>query len=115
MDEIIAYCGLTCTECPAYIAARKDDDNLRKKTAEEWSKQFNTEIKPEDVNCDGCLVTDGRHIGYCAMCEIRKCGMEHAVENCAHCADFECEKLTAFLDQVPAARARLEGVRKDLA
>jgi len=114
MDDMIAYCGLTCTGCPAYVAARTDDDDLRKKTAEEWSKQFKAEIKPEDINCDGCIVTDGRHIGYCAMCEIRKCGLEREVENCAHCADYACEKLTAFLEQVPAARKKLDEVRQGL-
>ena len=73
------------------------------------------EIKPEDINCDGCVVADGRHIAYCGMCEIRKCGMEREVENCAHCADYACEKLSAFLDQVPAARDKLDGVRENLA
>jgi hypothetical protein len=115
MDEMIAYCGLTCSGCPAYIAARDDDDELRKKTAEEWTKQFKSEIKPEDINCDGCLAAEGRHIAYCGMCEIRKCGMERAVENCAHCADYACDKLSKFLDQVPAARTKLDGLRENLA
>lgn len=115
MDQMIAYCGLSCTKCPGLIATRNDDDEARAKVAAEWSKQFNAELKPEDINCDGCIVTDGRHIGHCAVCEIRKCGMARGVKNCSHCADYACEKLEAFLDQVPAARATLEGVRKDLA
>jgi len=113
MDRMIAYCGLTCTGCPAYIAARDDNDELRKKTAEEWSKAYGAELKPGDINCDGCIATGGRHIGYCAVCEIRKCGMERGVENCAHCADYACEKLEVFLNQVPAARATLEDIRKE--
>jgi len=31
MDRIIAFCGLTCTECPAFIATWKDDDKERGK------------------------------------------------------------------------------------
>lgn len=115
MDEMISYCGLTCTQCPAYIATRDDNDELRKKTADGWSKEFKAEIKPEDINCDGCLVAEGRHIAYCGMCEIRKCGMERAVENCAHCADYACQKLSDFFEKAPAARTKLDGVRKDLA
>ena len=74
MEKIVGYCGIVCTDCLGYIATQKDDDNERKKIAEEWSKQFNVDIKPEQVNCDGCLSEDGRHIGHCMVCEIRKCG-----------------------------------------
>ena len=115
MSKMTAYCGLVCSDCPSFIATRNDDDEARAKTAAFYRKTYGFDLQPEEINCDGCLATDGRHIGYCAMGEIRKCGMEHAVENCAHCADFECEKLKKFLDQVPAARAKLEGVRKGLA
>jgi hypothetical protein len=115
MDEMIAHCGLTCTECPAYVATQNDDDDARRKIAEDWSKEFKSEIKPEDINCDGCLAVDGRHIGYCSMCEIRKCATGRGVENCAHCDDYACDKLAAFFEQVPAARTKLDGVRKDLA
>jgi hypothetical protein len=114
MDEMIAFCGLTCTQCPGYLATQNDDDDARRKVAEEWSKEFKAEIKPEDINCDGCIVTDGRHIGYCSMCEIRKCGLGRAVENCAHCADYACDKLEKFLSQVPDARKTLEGIRGGL-
>ena len=38
MEKIIAYCGLICSECPAYIATQKDSDEERKKVAEKWSK-----------------------------------------------------------------------------
>lgn len=113
MDEMIAYCGLNCTGCPAFIATRNDDDEERKRVAAMWSKQFGAEIAPGDINCDGCLVTDGRHIGYCSTCEIRKCGQERAVVNCADCGDYACEKLEKFFKMAPEARKRLEGIRKD--
>jgi hypothetical protein len=114
MGEMIAFCGLTCTECPGFIATQNDDDAARQSVAKQWSEEFGAEIKPEDINCDGCLVTDGRHIGYCAICEIRKCGLERQIENCGHCPDYACEKLEDFLGKVPHARATLEDVRKSL-
>ena len=39
MEEIVAYCGLVCNECPAYEATQKNDNDARAKVAEEWSKQ----------------------------------------------------------------------------
>lgn len=111
MNQIIGYCGILCSKCPAYIAKQEDNDELRKKTAEEWSKQFDHTFAPEDVNCDGCLATDGAHIGYCSMCEIRKCGQEKQVINCAYCDDYGCEKLEKFLSQAPDAKKRLEEIR----
>ncbi|MCK4597018.1 DUF3795 domain-containing protein [bacterium] len=114
MQKMIAYCGIVCSECPGFIATQKDSDEERKKVAEQWSKMFSAQIKPEDVNCDGCLTTDGRLIGYCRVCEIRKCAREKVVENCALCAEYSCEKLSDWLEKVPDAKATLEEVRKSL-
>jgi hypothetical protein len=114
MDKMIAFCGITCTACPAFLATQKDDDSERKKVADLWSKQFNAEIKPEDINCDGCLSESGQLFGHCEVCEIRKCGQEKRVTNCAHCADYACEKLNNFIDQVPDAKTTLEEIRKNL-
>ena len=33
MEKIVAFCGTVCTECPAFIATRNDDDNKRKEIA----------------------------------------------------------------------------------
>jgi hypothetical protein len=114
MEKMIAYCGIACSECPTFIATQNDDDAKRKETAEMWSKQFNQDIKPEDINCDGCLSDTGRIIGYGNFCEIRKCGQEKGVENCAYCNDYGCRKLENFLEKAPMARANLEEIRKGL-
>jgi len=37
MDKMIAFCGLTCTECPAFIATQKNDDKEREKVAKDYS------------------------------------------------------------------------------
>ncbi len=113
MEKIIAYCGLVCSECPAYLATQQDDNAARKKVAELWAKQFNMPMKPEDINCDGCTTSEGkRHVGHCHICEIRKCAKGRVVVNCAYCDDYGCQKLTQFFTMAPHAKATLEKVRK---
>ena len=50
MKKIIACCGIICSECPAYIAFKNDDDELRAKTAKQWSEEIKADIKPENIN-----------------------------------------------------------------
>jgi len=114
MEKMIAFCGITCTECPAFLATQKDDDNKRRKVAELWSKEFNAQFKPEDINCDGCLSENERLFSYCKVCEIRKCGQERGVKNCAYCNDYACEKLSKFFDMASDAKTTLEEIRKIL-
>ena len=114
MDKMIAFCGLTCTECPAFVATQKDDDEEREKVAEMWSKEYKSEIKPEDINCDGCLAEGDRIFNYCKVCKIRKCGQEKGVKNCAYCDDYACEKLNGFFNMAPEAKTALEEIRKNL-
>jgi hypothetical protein len=33
-------CGLTCEECPVFIAMVNTDNDLRQKTAKEWPKLY---------------------------------------------------------------------------
>jgi hypothetical protein len=110
--KMIAKCGITCTECPAYIATQKNDDALRAETAKKWSEQFKSDIKPTDINCDGCQSESPRLFNYCSICAIRKCAREKKVETCAACPEYSCAKLDAFLAQVPEARQTLEALRK---
>jgi len=98
MEKMIAFCGLICSECPTLIATQEDDDEKRKQVAELWSKMFNNEIKPEEINCDGCLAKSGRLFRYCNVCEIRKCGQERHLKNCAYCEDYICKKLSSFFN-----------------
>ena len=46
------------------------------------------------------------------VCEIRKCGMDKGVKNCAYCADYGCDKLLKFFEMAPQAREKLEEIRK---
>lgn len=111
MEEIIGYCGINCSACPALIAYQNNDDELRKKTAAEWSEMFKSEMKPEDINCAGCPV-EGPHVVYCdSMCEIRSCARARGIATCAECDEYACETLEKFIANVPDAKARLEKLR----
>lgn len=96
MAQIIARCGLICSECPAYLATQADDDEKRAEVAAQWSKEFGGQFKPEDINCDGCLSTGERVFGYCRECKIRLCGAERSLPNCGHCPDYACEQVEKF-------------------
>jgi hypothetical protein len=80
---------------------------------EKWRKDFDApDMTLQDVTCDGCLAFAGRLGGYCHHCQIRACGIERKLLNCAECGDFEsCEKLTAFHRMAPQARANLMELR----
>jgi len=112
MEKIIAYCGLVCSECPAYIASQANDRKVLEKIAEQWRTEYHVpNITVESVICDGCLSGD-RKCSHCFECEIRLCGLERKVANCASCSDYACTKLEKFLGLAPQARATLDGLRK---
>ena len=110
----IAYCGLVCTDCNAYIATQNDDDEVRKETAAAWSKEYNADIKPEDINCDGCITGTDRVVGHAHVCEVRKCGQAKGVVNCAYCEDYACDELNKYFAMAPVMKANLEEIRKGL-
>ncbi len=110
--DLWGYCGISCKDCPAYIALRTDDNELRKKTAEEWTKAFEARITPEDINCEGCS-QPGRHVTYCEqLCVIRKCAVRRNIKTtCADCGDYPCGPLEGFFKQAPKAKENLEKIR----
>jgi uncharacterized protein DUF3795 len=113
MSKMISRCGLVCTECPAYLATQANDEQKAKETAALWTKMYNTEVKIEDVWCDGCLV-EGKKCVHCGECEIRACVIERKLDNCAHCADYGCDKISGFFQMVPDAKSTLDQIRKNL-
>jgi len=110
MKQHLGMCGIACSECPAFVARRTDDHELRRETAAEWSKQYGGSFVPADINCDGCTST-GVHFDYCSNCEIRKCGMSRGLSTCAGCDEYACEKLEKFFDTAPQARGNLDRIR----
>jgi len=109
MNKLIGYCGLDCEKCDTYIATKNNDDELRKKTAELWSKMNNTTITPEMINCEGCR-TSGIKCYFCdAMCEIKKCAVGKNFETCADCKDLDsCKTITFITAHRPDALENLK-------
>jgi len=109
---VIGCCGIECSSCPAFLATQADDDALRAEVAAKWSVQYQVEMKPEDINCVGC-VGEGVHIGHCEhACTFRKCSMAKGHDNCAACDEYPCEQLAAFHAHVPDAGANLDALRE---
>lgn len=70
-NELIGCCGLDCEKCDARLATLNNDDELRRKTAELWSKLNSAEITPQMINCTGCRL-DGVKTPFCSfICPIR--------------------------------------------
>jgi hypothetical protein len=115
MNKIIAYCGLICTDCPAYVATQANDKAALEQVAAQWRKEYNApNITVESVICDGCLTDNGRKCSHCAECNIRACGVERGVVNCAYCTEYACNKLDKFFGFVLDARTVLDGIRQSL-
>ena len=111
-EKIVAYCGLTCSECPAYIARKTNDNEMRKKAVDAWSSD-DFPLTIEEINCEGCI-SEGELFKHCFVCEVRKCGTEKEVANCAYCTEYPCEKLEGLWNflQTPQARETLDGIKK---
>jgi hypothetical protein len=116
MKKIIAYCGLVCSDCPAYLATQADDRQELERVAAFWRVQFSApQITADSIVCDGCLPNaKGRLSGYCSICKIRACAEKRELKNCAYCPDYGCETLRVFLEPNPHAKALLDSIRKDM-
>ena len=114
-DKIIAYCGIVCSDCSAYMATQSGDRSGLERVAAQWQKEYNlAEVTIEDVTCDGCLDEEGRKAAHCFECDIRACGLARGAVNCAHCPDYACEKLEGFFGYVPGVRVVLDQIRASL-
>jgi len=115
MNQLIAFCGLDCAKCDAYLATQANDDAAKERVLEKWRAQYGADVPLAAVTCDGCVTVGGRAGGYCGQCPIRACGVTHKVANCAYCAEYNaCDKLAGFFKTVPDARVRLDEIRRAL-
>jgi hypothetical protein len=115
MSELIAMCGINCAECEAYQASQTNDVAALKQVALHWQEAYHLPpLDVKSVTCDGCLPTT-RLSGHCYECDIRACGMQRGLPNCAHCDEFEsCTKLEKFFQFAPELRPALEKIRSSL-
>ncbi len=116
MNRLIAFCGLDCAQCEAYLATQVNDRAAQERILAKWRVEYSApNMTLADVTCDSCVGLNGRHGGYCGQCPVRACGVERQVANCAYCADYAaCEKLAGFFTTVPAAKMTLDEIRRTL-
>lgn len=110
MKNRIAYCGLDCEKCDAYLATVRDDQDLREKTAREWSELNHAPIMPEHINCLGCRAEGVKTVFCESLCQIRRCALQKGVETCGDCGILnECRSIAAILANSPEALKNLKG------
>jgi hypothetical protein len=107
---MIAYCGLNCSKCDAYLATQENDEMKREETAKKWSKMYRAEIKADQINWNGCK-SNGVKFFHCNNCDIRACCLEKGVGNCAACEDYICKTLSEFITLAPEAGRALAQLR----
>jgi hypothetical protein len=114
MSTLIAGCGLNCFICEARVATVKNDNGLRRITAEKWRVMYRVkEMTPEMINCTGCR-EEGVKFSHCNVCEIRKCADSKGFVTCGECLEMEkCETVGAVHKYVPEAIVNLRNLRYD--
>lgn len=101
---LIKACGGHCGGCLDYLAYIKNDEELKKQLAEEFSKELGMDIKPKDVGCLGCHGTI--HKPWCASCSIQRCTEEKGILTCAFCDQFPCEELEKYYKERKESEGR---------
>lgn len=111
MEKLISCCGLDCATCEARIATIKNDDQLRKVTAEKWKVMYHAnEMSSSMINCTGCR-EEGVKFSHCSVCEIRNCVKSKGFNTCGECDELDtCEKISAVHKYVPEALINLRSL-----
>ena len=109
MRNMIAYCGLDCEKCDAYLATIHHDQALREKTAKLWAELNHAPILPEHIYCEGCRM-DGAKTVYCeGLCGIRQCALKKGAVTCGDCPDMEtCPVVGEIISNEPEALKNLK-------
>ncbi len=110
----IAYCGLDCDECPAYLATLSRNEYSKEKIAQEWSKIYNAKISSDEIDCTGCKSKEAIHFSHCYEGSIRLCAVARSIDTCAGCAEFSCVDLKELFELIPGAKQNLEEIRNSL-
>jgi hypothetical protein len=98
-DRIVAPCGISCTNCQAYLATQSNDMEKLQEVAERWSRE-DERYEAKDLLCDGCF-SERLHT-FCAECEVRECAIQNGHAICSLCTLYPCDRLndlwSSFID-----------------
>ncbi len=111
MAEAIAYCGLDCDSCPAYLATQRGDTDALEEVAARWGAETGMKIAVDSIRCDGCRSGSGRINAFCAVCEIRDCASGRGFGTCGECGEYPCGRLSGFAPFEAEGRANLDRLR----
>ena len=114
MKRMVAYCGIVCSECDGFVATQKGDRKALEELAKKAKADFGVDTTADGCMCDGCLPAKGRKIDYTSKCEIRACAVGKKLENCGHCPDYACDKLSAFHKMAKKAKPVLDAIHASL-
>lgn len=92
-EQLIAACGLVCSECEAFVATRAGDADAIRRLAERWSAEFGVTVPAASVWCDGCMVIAERRGAHVDDCEVRDCVLARGLTDCSACDLYVCDML----------------------
>lgn len=104
MTIILSRCGFRCDLCLAYKPNLLEHPEEAQKLSDGWFKYFGFRIPPEKIMCAGCLADTIETLD--KGCPVRPCVIAHAIDTCAHCPDYVCEKLADRLITFEEMQAR---------
>jgi hypothetical protein len=94
---------------------KEEQARMRAEIVQLCKEHYGMDYELEDItDCDGCQTEGERLFSACQNCPMRKCAREKELENCAYCLEYPCGKLEAFFRTDPAARRRLDAIRRSL-
>lgn len=103
MNKLIGGCGLDCEKCDARIATITNDNDLREKTAELWTKLNGVQITAEMINCTGCRIEGAKTLFCDKICPIHNCVREKGLDTCADCPQMDgCQTLGSIAVNNPS-------------
>ncbi|MBO4675530.1 MAG: DUF3795 domain-containing protein [Elusimicrobiaceae bacterium] len=109
MKKLIAYCGLDCEKCDAYLATVHNDAALREKTAKRWSELNHITILPADIHCEGCRANGVKTVFCDKLCDIRQCALKKGVNTCGDCTQMDkCPTVGKIIKNNPDALKNLK-------
>ncbi|MCP4231673.1 MAG: DUF3795 domain-containing protein [bacterium] len=114
-EKRVSPCGLVCEGCPAYVATQQGNIDAVAEVTAYWASEYAPELTADDVWCEGCHAEEGKPLYlYARTCAVRECVPERGVPNCAHCEEYQCDKLKKLLRTMPTARNMLKKLREGM-
>lgn len=103
----IAYCGVNCSTCPAFVATQKKQEQVRIRIAKLWSDEDH-QYKACEITCKGCHEPWGKKFRHCQECEVRECARQKLFDTCAECNQYPCKKLLNLFDTLDEKISRID-------